>query len=97
VDLALLERLVESQMAPDGRIDLYLVDEIGIVASWMDRFPLAMDVLLDSEVKVVAVIHAGRGGYVEQVRSRPDVAIREVTQGNRDSMYSDVLAWVNAR
>ena len=97
VDLALLERLVVSQMSLDGRFDVYLVDEIGIVSPWLDRFTLAMDALLDAEVKVVAVIHAGRGGYVEQVRNRPDVAVREVTPHNRDSIFRDVLARVQAR
>ena len=97
VDFALLEKLVESQMALDGGVDVYLVDEIGIVSPWLSRFILAMDALFDSNVKVVAIIHSGRAGYVEQVRNRPDVAIWEVTPDNRDSMFGDVLAWVGAR
>ena len=84
-------------MALDGGVDVYLVDEIGIVAPWLNRFILAMDALLDSRAKVVAIIHSGRAGYPEQVRTRPDVAIWEVTSDNRDSMFGDVLAWVGGR
>ena len=92
-------------MALDGGVDVYLVDEIGIVSPWLSRFILAMDALFDSNVKVVAIIHSSRAGYVEQVRNRPDVAICgtgqtaiwEVTPDNRDSMFGDVLAWVGAR
>ncbi len=97
VDLALLERLVESQMALDSGGDLYLVDEIGIVAPWSKRFLGAMDALLDSDVNVVAIIHSGRGGYLKQVRTRPDVNIWEVTLDNRDSMIGDVLMWIGDR
>jgi nucleoside-triphosphatase THEP1 len=64
LDLALLGRLVKSQMALDERVDVYLVDEIGIVSTWLKRFTLAMDALLDSRVKAVAIIHSARVGYV---------------------------------
>ncbi len=38
VDMSLFERLVASQLVRDDKIDLYLVDEIGIIAPWSQCF-----------------------------------------------------------
>ena len=68
--MTLFERLVNSQLQPDEGVDVYLVDEIGIIGPWSSRFVAAMDALLDSHRKVVAVIRMRGGGYVQQVKNR---------------------------
>jgi len=95
VDMALFERLVASQLVRDERVELYLVDEIGIIASWSAGFIAAMNALLDSEQKVIAVIRSRGDGFIQQVKARSDVALWEVTMDNRDSMLTDVLVWID--
>ena len=94
VDTVLFDRLVESQLQLDSEVVVYLVDEIGIIAPWSTKFVSAMDVLLDSSRKVIAIIRAKGDGYVRQVKDRADVEIWEITRENRELMLDSVLAWI---
>ena len=94
VDMALFDRLVDAQLQFDGEVDVYLVDEIGIIAPWSTKFVSAMNALLDSSCTVVAVIRARGDGYVRQVKARTDVENWEITQHNRHHMLAKVLTWI---
>ena len=92
--MALFERLVDSQLHFDSEGDVYLVDEIGIIAPWSPKFVSAMDALLASQQKVVAAIRVRGNGYVQQVKDRSDVELWEVTYENREHLLDIVLAWI---
>ena len=94
VDMVLFDRLVKSQLQLDSEDAVYLVDEIGIIAPWSTQFVAAMDALLDSSRRVIAIIRAKGNGYVRQVKDRTDVEIWEITRENRELMLDRVLAWV---
>ena len=94
VDMVLFDRLVESQLRLCSQVDVYLVDEIGIIAPWSTKFVLAMNALLDSSQTVVAIIRADGGGYVRQVKDRKDVEIWELTGENREQMPDQILTWI---
>ena len=94
VDMVLFDRLVESQLRLCSEVDVYLVDEIGIIAPWSTKFVLAMNALLDSSQTVVAIIRADGGGYVRQVKDRKDVEIWELTGENREQMPDQILTWI---
>ena len=64
VNIALFERLVDSQLKLDAQADIYLVDEIGIIALWSPKFVNSMTELLDSPKKVVAIVRQRGGGFV---------------------------------
>ena len=93
VDMVLFNRLVDSQLQLGSEVDVYLIDEIGIIATWSTKFVSAMNTLLDLSRTVVAIIRADGGGYVRQVKDRTDVEIWEVTQGNREQMLDEILTW----
>ena len=94
VDMVLFDRLVDSQLHLGSDVDVYLVDEIGIIAPWSTKFVSTMNALLDSSRTVVAIIRTSGGGYVRQVKDRTDVEIWEVTQGNREQILDKILAWI---
>ena len=94
VDMVLFDRLVDSQLQLAGEVDVYLVDEIGIIAPWSTKFVSAMNALFDSSRTVVAIFRAVGGGYVRQVKDRTDVEIWEVTRENRGHMLDEILAWI---
>jgi nucleoside-triphosphatase len=95
VDMALFERLVASQLVQDDKVELYLLDEIGIIAPWSQCFITTMNALLDADQKVIAVIRRRGTGYIQQVKDRPDVELWEVTRDNRDRLLTDVLGWID--
>ena len=94
VEMVLFDRLVAAQLQLGNEVDVYLVDEIGIIAPWSTKFVAAMNALLDSSRTVVAIIRAGGHGYVRQVKDRTDVELWEVTQRNREQMLDEILAWI---
>ncbi|HAC19288.1 MAG TPA: hypothetical protein DDY93_06180 [Dehalococcoidia bacterium] len=53
-----------------------------------------MDKLLVSEIPVVAIIRAQGGGYVDEVKSRDDVELWEITLENRDIISAHVFSYV---
>jgi len=96
VDMPLFERMVASHLILSDKVDTYLIDEIGIIASWSKVFITAMNKLFDSDQKVVAAIRSKENAYVRQIKKRSDVQLWEVTKGNRNSILADVLAWIDA-
>ncbi len=97
VDVEALDRIVAKALAPSPRADLYLVDEIGRMECFSERFVAAMKKLLGSKRLVVATVALRGGGFIEEVKKRPDVELRTVTRSNRDEMPSQILDWIRVR
>ena len=55
-----------------------------------------MDKLLVSEILVVAIIRARGGGYVDEVKSRDDVELWEITLEYRDIISAQVFLFVGS-
>ena len=53
-----------------------------------------MDKLLVSEIPVVAIIRARGGGYVDEVKSRDDVELWEITLENREIKIEYMFLYV---
>ena len=53
-----------------------------------------MDKLRVFEIPVVAIIRARGGGYVDEVKSRDDVELWEITLENRDIISAHVFSYV---
>lgn len=80
---------------PDARI--YLVDEIGKMECLSDRFVAAMRALLSGDAPIVATIGARGGGFIAEVKRRPECELWEVTSANRDGLPAKIIAWVAER
>jgi nucleoside-triphosphatase len=66
--------------------DALLIDEIGKMECFSERFVKAVRGALEGRVPLVATAALKGGGFIAQVKSRPDVEIQEVTRANRDEM-----------
>jgi nucleoside-triphosphatase len=53
--------------------------------------------LLDSGRPLVATVALRGGGFVAEVKGRPDVEIWEVTKANRNEMPAQILRWLERR
>lgn len=88
VDVSALDETARSAMQP-GR-ELYLVDEIGKMECFSDRFVEAIKVLMDSGDPVVATVALRGRGFIAEVKQRPGAELWEVTRANRDRMADRV-------
>jgi nucleoside-triphosphatase len=53
-----------------------------------------MRALIAGSAPVVATVGARGGGFIAEVKMRPDCDLREVTRDNRDGLPARVLAWL---
>jgi nucleoside-triphosphatase len=97
VDVAVLDAVAESLLAPRAELQLYLVDEIGKMECFSERFVSAMRNLLGSGQLVVATVAVKGGGFIAEAKRRPDVEIMEVTRANRDRVPEQIITWLADR
>ena len=70
--------------------DVLVIDEIGKMECYSDKFRHLITSLLDSRKPLIATISLRGEGLIPQVKRRPDVRILEITAANRDCLVSDV-------
>lgn len=97
VDLEALDEVVSMTLVPDDEVDLYLVDEIGKMECFSERFCAAITRLLDTGQRVIATVARHGGGFIAEVKRREDAELWEVTRKNRDAMPSKIHGWLTRK
>lgn len=93
IDVAALDDAARL-LRPDPDARVYLVDEIGKMECLSDRFIAAMRVLLAGDTPMVAAVGAHGGGFIAEIKGRPECQLWEVTKVNRDELPVRILAWL---
>lgn len=96
VDMPVIDQLADLTLGLRPQVDCYLVDEIGKMECFSQRFIAAMRRLLASHCFVVATIALRGGGFIAEVKQRTDVEQWEVTLKNREELPERALAWLRA-
>jgi nucleoside-triphosphatase len=86
VRLAALDEVAVPSLAARPGARLVVVDEIGKMECLSARFRDAVQTALDRPIAVLGTIARAGGGFIEEIRRRPDVTLVEVTHGNRDAL-----------
>lgn len=94
VDLAAIDRAVDATLEPRGRIELYLVDEIGKMECLSEPFVASMRRILNERLPVIATVASRGTGFIAEVKRRKDGELRTLTRANRDAMPEQLLAWL---
>ena len=93
VDVDAIEAVAAEALAP-WVADVYLVDEIGKMECMSARFVDGMRRLLDGTAPDVATIAQRGGGFIAEVKARPDVEVWEVTFANREELPARAVRWL---
>jgi nucleoside-triphosphatase len=96
VDVAVLDNAA-GLLRPDPDARVYLVDEIGKMECLSDRFIAAMRALLSGHATMVATVGERGGGFIAEVKRRPECELWEVTRVNRDELPARIIAWLAER
>ena len=96
VDVPVLDEAAQL-LRPDPHARVYLVDEIGKMECSSDRFIAAMRVLISGPAPMVATVGLRGGGFIAEVKCRPECELWEVTHANRDELPARILAWLAER
>jgi nucleoside-triphosphatase len=90
VDVAAFEELALPELGRPS--DLMLIDEIGRMECFSACFISAVRELLDGAVPVVATIAISGGGFIAEVKRRPDVDLWTVSPATRDELPQRLAA-----
>ncbi len=91
VDIKSFEDFLDSIPFYHPSTQLIIVDEIGKMECLSDRFKKLLKEILDSGKWVIAVIALKGSGLIAEVKERKDVKLFEMTKGNRESLFSEIL------
>ena len=73
---------------------LIIIDEIGKMECYSDKFKSLLKEILGSEKLVIATLALKGSGFIEEVKRRHDIMLFEITQRNRNSLLRDILGEV---
>lgn len=90
VSISNIEKIACPAIAPQGN-QLIILDEIGKMECFSEKFILATDRALNSPNIVVGTITLGGTDYIQRVKERSDIQIIEVTLQNRDLLADQIL------
>jgi nucleoside-triphosphatase len=95
VDIANLENIgvaaVERAIAES---DLIVIDEIGKMELFSDRFKEAVLKAIDSRKKVLGTIMLNPNPFADRVKSRPEVRVAELTRDNHQQVLKEITDWL---
>jgi nucleoside-triphosphatase len=96
VDIESFDREVVSVLNPDAAdVDLFVIDEIGKMECFSDRFVATIRRLLNSSTSVLATVAQKGPGLIQEVKSYPGIRLLHLTHENRDEIarqVADMLA-----
>jgi len=93
VDVAVMDTLA-ARLAPDARVDAWLIDEIGKMECLSRAFVTAMRVLLDGRAPVVATVARRGTGFIADVKRRKDAELWTISRATRDKLPDTIVEWV---
>ena len=75
--------------------NIIIVDEIGKMELFSENFRTSLIDSLDSPQKVLATIMERPNDFADSIKKRPDVRLLYLTRENFDSVYKEVLNWLD--
>ncbi len=70
---------------------LIIIDEIGKMECYSEKFKKLLIEILDSDKWLIATIALKGGGLIAEVKDRQDVKLFTMTKSNRDSLLYEIL------
>jgi nucleoside-triphosphatase len=91
VDIAGFERSVVPVLDVErSDVELFVVDEIGKMECFSEKFIAAVRSLLASDKAVLATVAQKGGGFIREVKDHPGVTLITLTSGNREEVIAAV-------
>lgn len=91
VDVAGFEDFIDAIEFLNPATALVIIDEIGKMECFSDKFNNILKEILNSDKSVIATIALKGGGPIAEIKKRQDVMLLKMTQNNRDSLLPEIL------
>ena len=97
VNIDELDRIAVPAMIPSKKDEIVIIDEIGKMECFSPLFRETLIKTLDSANSVVGSIAQKGSPFIEKIKERKDVLVVSVSEKNRDSLASYLLAQIPER
>ena len=94
VDLAGFEGFLAMLPLADPAPRPVIIDEIGKMECLSKRFRELVSSLLDRPAPVIATVALRAGGFIDEVKHRPDAFVYELTERSRDALLREITGRV---
>ncbi len=94
VDLVGFDTFLGNLRLLDATPRLVIFDEIGKMECLSEKFRGLVASLLDAAASVIATIALKAGGFINEVKRRPDVHVYELSEGNREALVMDIAGLI---
>jgi len=91
VDIRGFEDLLDSISFFDPATNLIIIDEIGKMECFSDKFRKLIKEILDSDKMIIATISLKGNGIIAEIKKRNDIKLFEITQSNRDLLLLKIV------
>jgi nucleoside-triphosphatase len=91
VDVVAFEAFLEGIPFLAPQTELIVIDEIGKMECFSNRFRQLLPEILASAKPAVATIARRGEGLIAQIKARSDVTVRTLTPANRNSLVAEIL------
>jgi nucleoside-triphosphatase len=95
VDVAGFEDFIGRISSPDQKTKLVMIDEIGKMECFSEKFKMLISDVLESENMLIATVAMKGGGLIATIKRRPNAQLFEVTRKNQGDLLSQILKLVN--
>ncbi|MBM4338221.1 MAG: NTPase [Deltaproteobacteria bacterium] len=91
VDVKGFDDFLDSIPWTDPSTRLIIIDEIGKMECFSDKFKKILKEVLDSKKGFIATVAMKGSGLIAEVKERKDIDLFTITQSNRDSLLDKIL------
>jgi nucleoside-triphosphatase len=89
------EKLITNQLTPDPNVELFLIDEIGMIECTSPQFRQRILNVIDSKIPLIATLESFNVLDILQIKDRNNIAVLNMTHKNRDSIWKSVLVEIS--
>ena len=89
------EKLIINQLSPDPNVELFLVDEIGVMECTSLQFRQIILKVINSDIPLIATLASLNVLDILKIRNRKDISILNMTHKNREFIWKDVLVEIS--
>lgn len=84
-------RLITKQLTPDPKVELFLIDEIGLMECSSSQFSQMVIKIMNSKIPLIATLSSHEVLETLNINDREDISILNMTHKNRDTIWKNVM------
>jgi len=95
INLDGFNKLITQQLMPDSKVELFLIDEIGLMECASLQFHHMIQKILNSQIPLIATIASREVLDILKLKDRKDISMLNMTYNNRDSIWKNVMVEIS--